>query len=81
MAYVNYLADITSALDDLQGDYRVMGSDCNVSGLRVTLTLELATTHGRPQNLESLASRLFLPRMTGSGTVQSTWAFAPPAPE
>ena len=56
MAYSNYLPDIISALDDLQGDYRVIGSDCNVSGLRVTLSLELMAAHGRPQSLESLAA-------------------------
>ena len=81
MAYVNYLSDIISTLDDLQGDYRVVGSDCNLSGLRVTLSLELAAVHNRPQSLESLAARLCLPRMAAPSAVHSARVFAPPAPK
>ena len=81
MAYSNYLPDIISALDDLQDDYRVVGSDCNINGLRVTLSLELTAIHGHPQSLESLAARLCLPRMTTTGAVHSARAFAPLAPK
>ena len=81
MSHINYLADIISALDDLQSDYRVNSSDCNLSGLRVTVSMDLSPLHSRAQDLESLAARLCLPRMAAPSTVHSARAFAPPAPK